>query len=61
MHPTRRAMLQSIGGGFGTMVLAGLLEELDGFLLAFVTDEDPRPSTGAERLFLQAGSAQFHT
>lgn len=26
MHPTRREMLQSIGGGFGTMALAGLLE-----------------------------------
>lgn len=26
MHPTRRAMLQSIGGGFGTMALTGLLE-----------------------------------
>lgn len=27
MHPTRRELLQSIGSGFGSLALAGLLEQ----------------------------------
>ncbi|HND55976.1 MAG TPA: DUF1501 domain-containing protein, partial [Pirellulaceae bacterium] len=29
MRPTRRALLQSIGGGFGALALSALLDELD--------------------------------